>query len=138
LYNLYDEAQHCRKIALDGAAAVHPLLVAALVEYFSDVDRVWIDAAKGNLSWGKFNDSRQSAYHQFQDKYAQISAQIGTQLQNQHQFELEQRQRAAAAMQQWASQQQQIAVQQQAIAAANRPHMINCNYFGNTATCNSN
>jgi hypothetical protein len=102
LYKLYDDTQACRKIALDGAVTVHPLIVATLVDYYSDVDRVWVDAAKGNLSWGKFNESRLSAYHQFQQKYAQVGTQVGAQLQSQHQFELEQRQRAAAAMQQWA------------------------------------
>jgi hypothetical protein len=138
LYKLYDETQPCRKILLDGAAGVHTLLVAALVDYYSDDDQIWIDAAKGNLTWGNFNEGRRSAYSRFQQKYAQVNTQITSQLQGQHQFELEHRQRAAAAMQQWAAQQQQIALQQQTIAAANRPRVIHCNYFMDSATCHSN
>ena len=138
LYNLWDELQPCRKIALEGASTVHALLFGAVVNYYSELDRLWIDAVKGNLTWGNFNESRQSAVRQFSDKLIQADTQIKSQLQSQHQFELEQRQRAAVAMQQWIYQQQQIAAERQAIAAANRPRIINCNYYGSTATCNSN
>src|ERR1700737_1213700 len=60
-----------------------------------------------------------------QTRFTQASMQINGQLQNQHQSEMEQRQRAAAAMSQWALQQQAIAAQQQAIDVANRPRTIN-------------
>jgi len=138
LYKLYNELQSCRKMALDGAATVHPLLVAALVDYYSEEDRSWIDAVKGNLTWGNFNEARRSAMNQFQDRTTQANMQVGAQLQNQHQFELQQRQQAVAAMQQWAYQQKQFYQNQQAINALNRPRTINCNYYGDTATCNSN
>jgi hypothetical protein len=42
-------------------------------------------------------------------------------LQNQHQFEVQQRQRAAEAFQQWSYQQQALANQQRAINAMNHP-----------------
>jgi hypothetical protein len=50
---------------------------------------------------------------------------------------MEQRQRAAAAFQQWAYQQQVLANQRAAIAAANKPTTINCSYAGTTAQCTS-
>jgi hypothetical protein len=138
LYRVYGDIQECRKIALDGASKTHPLILLTYVETFSESDKIWSQATGGRLTWGQFNEGRKNVTTQAQKQMIQANAQIGSQLQNEHQGELAQRQRAAAAFQQWAYQQQQIAVQQQAIAAANRPRMINCDYYGNTAQCTSN
>ena len=138
LYRVYSDIQECRKIYLDGAAKMHPLILTGLVEAYSANDKLWAQMTAGQLTWGQFNQGREDIYNQTREKQIQAVAQIGSQLQNQNQAELDQRQRAAAAFQQWAYQQQQIAVQQQAIAAANRPRMINCSYFGNAAQCTSN
>ena len=138
LYALYSDIQECRKIILDGASKTHPLLVMAWVQTFSESDRLWSEFTKGKTTWGKFNEARKNAAVEAQSRWMQAAAQINGQLQNQHQGEVEQRQRAAAAFSQWAAQQQALALQQQAINAANRPRTINCNYFGSTATCNSN
>jgi hypothetical protein len=144
LYKFHGDIQECRKIALDGASAMHPLILAALVEYFSETDRLWADAASGKLTWGKFNEGRQIVLTQYRTKHTEARTRVAAQLQGEHQFEVEQRQRAAAAMQQWAYQQQQLNQQQQMINAMDRPQTmihppqtINCNYSGSTATCNS-
>lgn len=138
LYRVYGDIQECRKIALDGASKTHPLILLTYVETFSDSDKLWAQVTAGRLTWGQFNQGRKDITTQGQEKMIQANAQIGSQLQNQNQAELEQRQRAAAAFQQWTHQQQQIAVQQQAVAAANRPRVINCDYYGNSAQCTSN
>jgi hypothetical protein len=65
------------------------------------------------------------------------AAQIDAQLQNSHVFEVEQRQCAAAAFQDWSAQQQALANQRQAVSAASGPRTINCQYIGNTAQCRS-
>jgi hypothetical protein len=135
LYKVHSDTQPCRKIALDGMAAVHPLIVATLVDSYSATDRLWVDAVSGKLTWGAINESRQTLINEYRGKLTEAGARIEAQLQNQHQFELEQRQRAAAAMQQWAYQQQQLYQNQQMINALNRPHTINCNYLENTAQC---
>ena len=143
LYKLHGEMQECRKIALDGASAMHPLFLATVVEYYSESDRLWAQATSGKLTWGKFNEGRQAVTTQYQAKLADADTVVRGDLQGQDQFEREQRHRAAAAMQQWAdqqqllNQQQQFYQQQQVIAAANRPVVINCNYSGSTAQCNS-
>jgi hypothetical protein len=138
LYRVYEDNQECRKIVLDGASKMHPLVLLAYVDTFSESDKLWAGATAGRLTWGQFNQGRKDLSTQAQEKLIQANAQIGSQLQNQNQAELAQRQRAAAAFQQWSYQQQQLAVQRQAIAAANRPRTINCDYFGNTAQCTSN
>jgi hypothetical protein len=96
LYKLHSDIQPCRKIALDGMSAVHPLIVATLVDSYSAGDRLWVDAASGKLTWGAFNGSMQVIKSEFRSKLTEAATRIGAQLQNQHQFELEQRQRAAA------------------------------------------
>jgi hypothetical protein len=139
LYAIYSDIQECRKVILDGASKTHPLLVMAWVQTFSDADKLWSEFTKGRIAWGgKFNEGRKNAVVESQARWMQAAAQINGQLQNQHQGEIEQRQRAAAAFSQWAAQQQALVIQQQAINAANRPRTINCNYIGNSATCNSN
>jgi hypothetical protein len=138
LYAVYSDMQECRQLILSGSAKAHQLYMLAFVESFSNSDRLWTEFTKGKMPWGKFNEGRKSISEDTQHKLVQTNMQVGGQLENQHQNEIEQRQRAAAVFQQWAVQQQALAVQQQAIAAANRPRIINCNYFGNTAQCNSN
>jgi hypothetical protein len=124
---------------LDGASKMHPLYLVTLVGSYAEADKVWSELANDKLSWGAFNQRRKEISTLLTTNMAQVNIQIGSQLQNQYQYEMEQRQRAAAAMQQWAYQQQVLANQQQAILAASQPRMttINCNYYGNTASCNS-
>jgi hypothetical protein len=137
LYAFHGEMQDCRKIALDGVSKMHPLYMLTLVENYAAADKLWADATAGRLSWGQFNEGRKDLATRWQAKIIQADAQVVSQLQNQHQVEVEQRQRAADALQQWSYQQQALANQQRAINAMNQPRTINCNYFGNTAQCNS-
>jgi hypothetical protein len=137
LYQLHAASQECRKIHLDGASKYHPLMVTVFVNEFSESDKVWTQAVSGKLSWGKFNQAREDLRTQGAAKLTQANAEIISQLQNQHQFELEQRQRAAAALQQWSYQQQALANQQQAINSMNQPRTVNCNYVGSVLQCNS-
>ena len=138
LYKVYGDTQECSKIILDGASKIHPLTLLTFVESFAESDKLWAEATSGHLTWGKFNEGRKNIQTQGQARMVQADMQISAQLQNQHQLEIEQRQRAAAAMQQWSYQQQVLANQRAAINAANQPRMINCNYFGTSATCTSN
>jgi hypothetical protein len=138
IYKLYGDIQGCRRIILDGLSKVHPLAVAPAIESFNESDKLWAELASGKLTWGKFNEDRKTGATQLTLKLNQAGQQIDAQLQNQHQLEIEQRQQAAAAIQQWSYQQQALANQRAAINAANRPIMTNCNYTGTTANCTSN
>jgi hypothetical protein len=137
LYALHSDIQPCRQITLDAAARSSPLRVVVYVEQYSASDKLWAEAVSGKLSWARFNQGRKDLAAAAQTKMAQVDSQIAGGLQTQHTVELEQRQRAAAAFQQWSYQQQALQQQQQAINAANRPRTIDCNYVGNTAQCNS-
>ena len=137
LYRLHGEVQACRKILLDGATKVHPLVLAALIESFAENDRVWAQAASGKLTWGQFNEARERLALQSTVKMTEIEGQIDARLQDRDEFEVQQRQRAAAAMQQWTWQQQQLYQHQRIADAASQPRTISCNYSGNAANCTS-
>ena len=94
LYRVYGDRQQCRKIYLDGAAQMSPLLLNVLVENYSDGDKLWAQATAGRLTWGQFNQSRKDINTQGQQREIQVTAQINSQLQQQHQAELAQQQLA--------------------------------------------
>jgi hypothetical protein len=104
LYDIYGEMQDCRKIALDGVAKMHSLYLLTLVEAYSASDKLWADVTAGRLTWGAFNEARRNNVTHFQAKLIQADTQVSSQLQNQHQVEVQQRQRAAEAFQQWSYQ----------------------------------
>src|SRR5262245_8302518 len=137
LYRLHADVQACRKILLDAASKVHPLILTALIESFTDNDRVWAEAASGKLTWGQFNEARERLALQATVKMTEVEGQIDAQLQRRDQFDVQQRQRAAAAMEQWTSQQQQLYRQHRVADVARQPRLINCNYAGDAANCAS-
>ena len=108
------------------------------------LDKLWGEFTSGRMTWGNFNQQRQSIGTQNNQQINEARTMIASQLQNQHQYEMAQRQRAIASMQQWAYQQQvlenqRIAAVGQAHAAAmaSRPITCNFNQMGpNSITCN--
>jgi hypothetical protein len=142
LYKIRDDVQRCRKILLEGPAKTYPVILLTLVNSFAESDKLWVEAAGGKLAWGTFNQRRKDISAQAQTNLKQADAQIASQLQsrneNQSQPDLEQKQHATAALEQWAHQQQILANQQQAIFAESQPPTtISCKYYGNgnMATC---
>jgi hypothetical protein len=128
LYKVYEELRGCRKIMLDWSSKMHPYIFANMLELFSNNDRDWAEAVSGKLSWGQFNRARQTVVAQNRSRLTE-DARTAINSRDQHQFEIEQRQRAAAAMQQWAYQQQLLNKMNPQLP------LITCNYIGNTATC---
>ena len=144
LYKLHADVQKCRKVAIEGAAKIHPAYVTVFAAAFTNNDKRYVELVSGRMTWGKFNTESKTASEQIRQQFAAVDMQIKSELQNEHQFELAQRQRAAASLQQWAYQQQvlenqRIAASGQAHAAAmaSRPVTCNFNQMGpNTMTCN--
>jgi hypothetical protein len=128
LYKLYGAYQGCRKIILEAAAKAAPMRQVALIEIFTASDKIWADHVSGKTTWGEFNQARDAAKAAGAEKLQEAEAKINAGLQQSHQAEMAQRQRAADAMSAWSA-------QQQAIQAANRPRTTNCNVMGNTVDC---
>jgi hypothetical protein len=142
LFKIRDDVQRCRKILLEGPAKTRPVILLTLVNSFAESDKLWAEAAGGKLAWGGFNQRRKDISTQAEASLRQADTQIASQApsrsEDQPQQDLEQRQRATAAVEQWAHQQQILANQQQAIFAGSQPPIttINCNYHGNGNTVN--
>ena len=143
LYEIRDDIQKCRKLLLEGSAKSYPLILLTLVNSFVESDKLWVEATSGKLDWGTFNQRRKDISTQAQANLVQADTQIASQAQsrdeNQAQLDAEQRQRAVAAMEQWARQQEVLANHQRAIFAHSEPRIttIRCKYYGNTADCSS-
>ncbi len=143
LYRVRNDIQRCRKILLEGPAKTNPFILLAFVNSFAESDKLWVEATGEKLAWGMFNQRRKDISTQTQVGLAQADMQIASQVRSQNEsqsaLDMEQRQRAAAAIEQWAHQQQMLANQEQAIFAESQPHTttISCNYYGNgnTARC---
>jgi len=142
LYNVRDDIQKCRKVLLEGSAKSYPLILLTLVNSFVESDKLWVEATGGKLDWGTFNQRRKDISTQAQANLAQADAQIASRVEsrneNQAQLDAEQRQRAVAAMQQWAHQQEVLTNHQRAIFADSDPRItiISCRYYGNGNTAN--
>jgi hypothetical protein len=97
LNRLYGDYQECRKFFMESVSQTLPLSVNAFVELSSESDKLWVQATAGRLTWGQFNQGRKDIVTRRQEELNQATAQVNSQLQNQNQAELTQRQQAAAA-----------------------------------------
>ena len=52
LYRVYSDGQECRKIYLDGASNMSPLVHSVLVENYAAAEKLWAQATAGRLTWG--------------------------------------------------------------------------------------
>jgi hypothetical protein len=94
LYKLYQDVQGCKKIALEGLSKISPLVSSAGIESSAEGDKLWIELVNGRLSYGDFNAGSKDNAARFAVKINQADQQISSQLQNQHQAEVAQRQQA--------------------------------------------
>jgi hypothetical protein len=135
IYRLHGDIQDCRKVALDGAAKVHPLIVMLLIETYAEGDKAYAGITSGLVTFGQFNQYQKDIFTNAQMKLTQVVAQIDAQLANRHQFELQQRAQAANAFSQWTAQQQRLINQQRNIDALTRRRPIACRYLGDQLVC---
>jgi hypothetical protein len=102
------QVQECQKALLNGLAGIVPSVVPILTKYYNHGEDELLLLVQREINWGEFNKRRR-------DRGAELSAEMQAEnqrvtsgLQQRHEAELEQRQRAAAAMAQWAQTQQMI------------------------------
>ena len=48
----------CRHIMLEGAARMHPRVLAVVTEGYESTDRLWGDLIAGRITFGQFNEGR--------------------------------------------------------------------------------
>jgi hypothetical protein len=128
ILEIHPQLQSCRKQALDRIAQSTPTLIPIWLGVLSKSEDSLIDLIQKKQSWGshvrRARDLTIAATVELQTEGRRIVAG----LQQSHEAELAQRQRAAEALAQWAQTQQMI-------NAMNRPVITNCNEFGSIVNC---
>jgi hypothetical protein len=125
---VHPQLQACRKQALDRISQSTPTLVPILLATLTKNEDSLIDLIQKKQSWGTYvRGVRDRAVAQNAELQAEIRR-IEAGLQQSHEAELAQRQRAAEALSQWAQTQQML-------NAANRPVITNCNQIGGMVNC---
>ena len=84
---------------------------------------------------GTINQRSIDRFNRWQAEFSQIGQRIVSELNQAHQYEIAQRQRATTALQMWAYQQQALYNQQQLLHATTQPSTMNCHYIGNMLQC---
>lgn len=135
IFEAHSSVAPCRKIRIETANAVDPLLAAPFAELYARTDAVYLGVAEKKITWGEFAQGYWAASAEFQKQYSAAAAQIKQGLSQSHDAEVARRQRAAAAFSQWAQQQELLMQQQQVINAMNQPRMTNCSYIGTQLNC---
>jgi len=128
IFAVHPQLQACRKAFVSGLAQSEPSLVPILLASFNSNEDDLIALTEQKMTWGDY--ARRS-----RDRWAETVAALQAEdrrvvsgLKQEHQAEVEQRQRAGEAISRWAQ-------TQQLINAANRPVFTNCNGFGNSFNC---
>jgi hypothetical protein len=125
----------CRKIRVEAANDVSPLLVPPLVEKYARNDAIYVGLVEKKLTWGEFSRALEAVHIEGKKQFDAAIAQIAQGLNQSHSAEVARRQQAANALAQWGYQQQVLAQNQQMINAANRPRQTNCQYVGAYLQC---
>jgi hypothetical protein len=115
----------CRKIALESAGRVHPIIVAILAENYAKADANTAKFATGKISWGEFVTENQALVT---ERRAQLLA-AGENLQRslgQASGAAADRERAAAVLSAWLHQQQVLMPSQPAISCRFVEAAVSC------------
>lgn len=135
IFVLHNAIGECRKIRLEAAGQISPLLVAPMAERYAREDAAYAALVERKATWGEFFRAREIARVETKRQYDEAVVTLQRGLQQSHSAELGRRQQAAYAIQQWSYQQQVLSQQQQMINAATQPRTTNCRYIGSQLSC---
>jgi hypothetical protein len=120
--------QACRKAVLSGLAQSEPSLVPILIASYKKGEDDLLALTQQKMTWGDYVRRARDRSTETQAALLAEDRSVVSGLQQEHQAEIAQRQRAAEALSAWAQTQQMI-------NAANRPITTNCNAFGSMVNC---
>jgi hypothetical protein len=125
---LYPTLKSCQRQGLDALLNTTPGFVPILTKAYSEGDDQTILLIQRKLTWGDYTKGRRDRFLALQVALQAEGQRVVSGLQQEHNAEMAQRQRAAEALSAWAQ-------TQQLINATNRPVITNCNAFGNMVNC---
>jgi len=128
LLDEHPKYQACRQALLNQIARVTPTIVPILTKRYTEDDDKLIALIQKKMTWGDFIREQKDSLPAFQAELTAEYRRIGAALNQQNQFELQQRQAAANAMMQYYQTQEMI-------NEMNRPVITNCNQIGTMTNC---
>lgn len=131
------KAGKCRKQILEGLSKAHPAFVKVMVDQYSRLDSITVDLAQKDITIGKANEEILQSYDSFQSELQKARQRVNNQLQELRENEMEKRQAAVQALQQWSYQQQKLQNQQKLMNELRTPTYTDCQYVGSTLSCTS-
>ena len=137
LLQLHSMVSVCRKQNIENAGKIYPSLVGVVAHLYAENDAALARLMNDAITIGEANVLTNNARADFDTESYSAFRDINQELSSAHQSELQDRQRAAAFLQQWSFQQQLLMQNQQLINSVNKPTVTNCNYIGNTFSCRS-
>ena len=120
----------CRSLAKSAYGEAHPALAEVASATFAAQDRILLALINGQATFGEANQALLEVDRLSHQAWNETTGMIQQQLASAHAQEMQQRQAAALALQQYS-------LQQQLINNMNRPTTTHCNAFGNTLNCNT-
>lgn len=132
-----DENSKCRGVAIEGISKVHPSLLVVVVNSQRRIDTLFAKLLGNEITIGEFNRQLQDARGVFDREFTSAARDIENGIASDHNSEMQSRQQAAAALQNWSAQQQQMYQNQMLYNNLNRPKTTNCNMYGNSVNCTS-
>lgn len=137
LISFINENNKCRKVAIDNLSKAHPSFVTVITDSDRLTDNLFGRLLSGEINIGEFNRLLQEARSSFEKEWKVVANKIDSAFTNDHNLEIANWQRAAAALQNLSIQQQQINQNQMLYNNLSRPRTTNCNMIGNYVNCTS-
>lgn len=127
----YTDEQECRRLTLEGLASIHPALVTWQSGCYARSDAALVRLVRQEVTYGDHNAAALDRFQRCRSELFETAQAIDAQTANAHAYEMQQRQNAARALQQWS-------YQQSIVQSLNRPRMTNCTYNGPFLNCVTN
>jgi hypothetical protein len=128
IYVIHPRMQECRKALLAATAQTEPSLVPIIITTYNKNEDDLLSITERKMTWGEYAHRIRDRNTELQTALQAEDHRVVSGLQQEHQAEIAQRQRAAEALAAWAQTQEMI-------NAANRPVITNCTGFGSTVNC---
>ena len=136
--NFLNENSKCRALAMESASKIHSSFLIPMLESQRRADTLSAKLLSNEITIGEFNRGHQDSRSQFDREWATTWSIIDKELAENHNYEMQSRQRAALIMQNWSIQQQQLYQNQMLYNNLNRPVTTNCSVIGNFINCTTN
>jgi len=126
LLSVHKQMAHCREKSIELYGQAHAVFVPVLTSDFTQADLDYAKLIRREISWGQYAESTMQRTERLFAGLRDANDQIRLNLQNAHEYELEQRRVAAKAMDDWARK-----------ARAAMPVVTTCTWSGSFITCSS-